>query len=94
MFESILKKLREKIRLRQFVMSLHAVDEMEDDQLSVFDIEHCILSGDIVERQKDKDTNEWKYLINGNSLSNESVEVVAKLSITGKLIIITVYLCE
>ena len=45
----------------------------------------------ILERQKDKVTAEWKYRINGQSLSGGEVEVVAKLSPTGKLVIITVY---
>jgi hypothetical protein len=47
--------------------------------------------GKILERQKDKDTAEWKYRINGKSLSGGEVEVVTKLSPTGKLVIITVY---
>jgi hypothetical protein len=45
--------------------------------------------GKILERQKDKDTAEWKYRINGKSLSGGEVEVVTKLSPTGKLVIIT-----
>ena len=45
----------------------------------------------ILERQKDKVTAEWKYCINGQSLGGSEVEVVAKLSPTGKLVIITVY---
>ena len=34
----------------------------------------------------------WKYLIEGENLAGNSVVVVAKLGITGKLAIITVYL--
>ena len=31
MFERILKRMREKIRTRQYVMTLHAEEEMNDD---------------------------------------------------------------
>ena len=73
------------------VMTLHAEEEMNDDDLSIFDIENCILTGRVVERQKDHDTSEWKYLIQGRTLADAEIVVVAKLSLTGKLVIITVY---
>ena len=92
MYDRILKKMQEKIRTRQYVMTLHAEEEMDDDKLSIFDIERCILTGKIIERQKDKVTNEWKYVIEGQSVSGDKDGTVAKLSLTGKLFIITVYL--
>lgn len=91
MFDRILKEMQDKIRRREYIMSIHAEEEMNDDCLTIFDVERCILTGKILERQKDKDTAEWKYRINGKSLSGGEVEVVAKLSPTGKLVIITVY---
>jgi hypothetical protein len=30
--------MQEKIRTRQYVMTLHAEEEMDDDELSIFDI--------------------------------------------------------
>ncbi|NOX63054.1 MAG: DUF4258 domain-containing protein [Chloroflexi bacterium] len=83
--------MRHLVRTRQYVMTLHAEEEMNDDDLTIFDVEHCILNGEIVERQRDRKTGERKYLIQGRTLSNEGVIVVVKLSITGKLVIITVY---
>ncbi|MBM4135770.1 MAG: DUF4258 domain-containing protein [Nitrospira sp.] len=91
MFDRILKIMREKIRNREYIMSIHGDEEMNEDSLSIYDVERCILTGKIFERQKDKDTAEWKYRINGQSLSGGEVEVVAKISPTGKLVIITVY---
>ncbi len=91
MFDRILKEMRDKIRTREYIMTIHGEEEMNDDSLSIYDVEHCILTGKILERQKDKVTDEWKYLINGKSLSDSEVEVVAKLSPTGKLVIITLY---
>jgi hypothetical protein len=92
MYDRILKRIQEKIRTRQYVMTLHAEEEMDDDELSIFDIERFILTGKITERQKDTVTKEWKYVVEGQSVSGDRVGAVAKLSITEKLFIITVYL--
>ena len=92
MYGRILKQIQSRIRNRQYVMTLHAEEEMDDDELSIFDIERCILTGEITERQKDRSTEEWKYVIEGQSIAGDKVGTVTKLSLTGKLIIITVYL--
>ncbi|HEX8599726.1 MAG TPA: DUF4258 domain-containing protein [Chloroflexia bacterium] len=92
MFEQVLRKMREKVRTRQYVMTLHAEEEMNDDNLSIFDVEHCILTGTIVERQRDVTTAEWKYRIAGETFGGSQAEVIAKLSVVDKLVIITVYL--
>ena len=73
------------------MVTLHAVEELEDDGLSVYDVEHAILVGKITRRQRDDDTGEWKYLVSGRTLLRDEVVVVAKLSSTDKLVIITVY---
>ena len=86
--------MREKICARRYVMTLHAEEEMDDDGLSIFDVERGILTGEILERHKDRVTQEWKYLIEGQTIAGNPVFVVAKLSITGKLVIITVYLAD
>ena len=91
MFEQILKRMREKVRRRQYVMTLHAEEEMNDDGFTIYDVERGILTGEILERQKDGVTAEWKYRIKGQAIAGSEVEVIAKLSPTGKLVIITVY---
>ena len=91
MFERILKRFRERVRAGRFVVTLHAVEELEDEGLSVLDVEHPILTGRIVRRQRDEEKAEWKYLVSGPSLSQDEIVVVAKLSPTDKLVIITVY---
>jgi hypothetical protein len=90
-FDRILKEMRDNIRNREYIMTIHGEEEMDNDSLSIYDVERCILTGRILERQKDEDTAEWKYRINGKSLHNGKLEVIAKLSPTGKLVIITVY---
>ena len=92
MFDRILKEMRDKIRKLEYIMTIYADDEMNDDCLTIFDVERCILTGRILERQKDKDTAEWKYRINGRSLSDNEIEIIAKISPTGKLVIITLYM--
>ncbi len=91
MFNRILKEVRDKIRKLEYVMTLHGEEEMNNDSLTIYDVESCILTGKILERQKDKETAEWKYRINGKTISGEEVEAIVKLSPTGKLLIITVY---
>jgi hypothetical protein len=92
MFGRIVKRVREKIRTRLYVMTVHAEEEMSDDGLTVYDVERAVLTGEILERQKDTVTAEWKYRARGESIQGDRVEVIAKLSPTGKLVIITVYL--
>ena len=92
MFVRILKKMRDRIRTCQYVMTLHAEEEMNDENLTIFDVEHGILTGKIVERQKDRETGEWKYLVKGLTLVESEIFVVTKLSSTNKLVIITVYI--
>lgn len=92
MFERILKRMREKVRRRRYVMTLHAEEEMNDDGLTVYDVESGILTGKILERQKDNLAAEWKYRIGGETVDGGNVEIVVKLSSTGKLVIITVYI--
>lgn len=87
MLPQILKRLRECIRGRRYVATLHAEEEMNNDGLSIFDVERVILTGEIVERQKDKETGEWKYLVRGLTLEEIDAVVVTKLSPTDKMVI-------
>ncbi len=72
-------------------MTIHADDEMDEDGLTIFDVENAILSGKIIERQKDQSPGEWKYLVKGESLASESIITVTKISPTGKLVFVTVF---
>lgn len=90
-----LNRIRDTIRRRQYVLTLHAEEEeeeMDNDGLSIFDVESIVLTGEIVEQQRDRGTREVKYLIRGDTLaSKEQGVVVAKFGMTGKLVILTVY---
>ena len=67
---------------------------MNNDGLSIFDVERVILTGEIIERQKDRETGEWKYLVRGLTLEETDAVVVTKLSPTGKIVILTVFIDE
>ena len=83
--------LRQLIRTLSYVVSTHAADEIEDDNLSILDVENVVLTGQISERQRDRLTRETKYVIQGNTLDGIAAEVVAKVGHTGRLFIITIY---
>ena len=88
-----LTRMREKVRRRLYVMTTHAEEEMDNDGLTIFDVESVILTGEIVERQRDRKTREHKYLIRGETIDGtRSAVVVGKLGPTDKLVILTVYL--
>jgi len=91
MFPRILKRLRDLVLSSDYVVTVHAYDEMAADDLTVWDVESAFITGEILERQKDGRTGESKYRVRGRSLDGASVEVIATLAITGKLVIITVY---
>jgi hypothetical protein len=91
-FERVLQRMRAKVRTRQYVMTVHAWDEMDSDGLSVFDVENAILSGRVVGRQTDQPWGDRKFVVRGRPLEGSDwVIVVAKLGPTGDLVILTVY---
>lgn len=91
MLEHILAVIKTKIRTLQYVMTLHAEEEMDNDSFSIFDVEQAILNGAITEQQKNKSSDEWKYSIQGRTDRGDAMAVVAKISKTDMLVIITVY---
>ena len=93
MFERTLNRIHERIRRRQYVLTLHARREMLEDELTIYDIEHAILCGRILERQRDFETREPKYCVHGQTLGGVGMEAIVKFGPTGKLVVITVYLC-
>ncbi len=91
MFDKILKEIRQKIQILQYVVTLHAEEEMENEDLSIYDVESGILTGRIIGRQKDKQTGEWKYRMRGTSIDERMIEIIGKIGPSGMLVIITVY---
>ena len=73
-------------------MTTHADEEADADEFSVFDVESAILTGEIVERQRDTRSSEWKYVIAGLALDSRRIRIVAKIGRSRRtLYIITAY---
>jgi hypothetical protein len=93
MLSGALNRMRNKIRTREYIVTLHARQEMKKDGLGIYDVECAILTGSILERQRDEALAEWKYRVRGATLQGAEAEVIGKFTPTGKLVIITVYIC-
>lgn len=87
-----ISQLRNLIRSLNYVVSIHAAEELDDDNLTILDLENIILTGEIIERQRDRRTREVKCVIRGSTLDDRQAEIVAKIGPTGRLVVITVYL--
>jgi hypothetical protein len=81
MFKRLLLRIRDRIRNHQYIVTEHARQEMIND----------LLTGEILERQRDQQAAEWKYRIRGSSLENDWVEIAVKITPTGKIVVLTVY---
>lgn len=93
MAQATISHFRHLIRTLQFFVSTHAAEELEDDNLTILDLENIILTGQITARQRDAKTREVKCVVEGITLSGDSAEAIVKVSFSGKLIVITTYLC-
>jgi Domain of unknown function (DUF4258) len=93
MAQASISQFRHLIRTLNYVVSTHAAEELEDDNLTILDLENIILTGEITERQRDARTREVKCVIAGVTLEGTAAETVVKVGFTGKLVVITVYVC-
>ena len=91
MVQSTISRFRHLIRTLNYVVSTHAADELEDDNLNILDLENIILTGKILERQREAKTREVKCVVAGITLDGTAAEAVVKVGLGGKLVIITVY---
>jgi Domain of unknown function (DUF4258) len=86
-----IERIREKIRVRQYDMSAHAMEEMAEDLLTILDVEEAILRGQVIRVEKD-DPRGTKYVVVGTALDQQTpVGVVGRFASTGRYLIITVY---
>jgi Domain of unknown function (DUF4258) len=71
-------------------MTVHAMEEMAEDDLDILDIEEAVLNGQVVRRNK-RDPRGTKYTIEGLSRTAKLVGVVGRFHRTDRFLIITVY---
>ena len=72
-------------------MTVHAIEEMAEDDLDILDVEQAVLNGQIVRREKD-DPRGTKYVVEGLAADGEiSVGVVGRFQANERYLIITIY---
>ena len=91
MAQATIDRLRALVRSLNYAVSIHATEELEDDNLTSLDLENIILTGASVERQRDRRTHEVKYIVQGHTFSGILAEAVVKIAPDGNLFVITVY---
>ena len=90
----IIDRLRSMVRQGRYVLTSHAIGEMAADGLTETDVEQSVLSGRIVNRQKDR-FGRRKYAVEGRSGEGRLVRTVCRYSDAGgRIVVITVYEVE
>ncbi len=74
-----------------YVVSIHAAEELDDDDLSILDLENIVLTGEITQRQRDRQSREVKCVVRGVTLDGAPAETVVKIGFGGKLFFVTAY---
>ena len=87
MYPRILEQIRALVRRGEYVLSIHAENEMADDGLTDQDLEAAILNGRIVRRERDR-IGRPKYEIEGSALDGRGLTVVAQPFQTRQLVLI------
>ena len=87
----LIDRIREKIRLREYDMTVHAMEEMAEDDLDILDVEEAVLNGQVVRTDK-RDPQATKFVIEGLALDGEVfVGLVGRFTSTNRFLVITVY---
>ena len=91
MARRILDRIQTAIRNGEYDMTVHAVEEMAEDQLDLTDVEAAILSSRVVKAEED-DPRGTKYVVHGAGADGITpVGTVGRFTETGRYLIITVY---
>ncbi len=90
MYDRILHRIQEKVRKADYSISQHAHRKMFNQELTIIGVEHAILTGQIIEKQRDLSNGRSKYLLHGATPWSD-IEVVVTFGPTGRLDIITVF---
>jgi len=84
-------RIREKVRLRRYDMTAHAVEELAEDGLDIADMEHAVLTGRVARIERD-DPRGNKYVIEGLAADGaRPVGVVGRFKGGDRYLVITAY---
>lgn len=88
---SDIERIREKIRLRQYDLTAHAMEELAEDLLDITDLENAVLTGQITRTERD-DPRGTKYVVEGLAVDQKTpVGIVGRFTGYDRYLIITVY---
>jgi len=91
MSQRLLERIRGAIVSGDYDLTRHAIDEMAEDGLGIFDVECAILDGEITKTETD-DPHGSRYTVVGLAEDQKTeVGVVGRFTETGTYLIITVY---
>jgi hypothetical protein len=91
MSRRLLEKIQVAILSGDYDLTRHAISEMAEDELSIFDVEHAVLSGEITKTETD-DPRGPRYTMIGLAEDQKTeVGVVGRFTEIGIYLIITVY---
>jgi hypothetical protein len=85
---STIARLRAAIRTNRYEYSQHALEEMDEDDLSDSDVREAVLRG--VQAELTDDPRSIRYLVKGQSGSID-IEIIARFIAEDAIRIITVY---
>ena len=88
----MLERSRELVRVGAYGLTSHALEELESDDLAGEDLEQILLGGRIVERQRDAETGDHKYVFFGTCFSGAPAYAVVKFAHPERLLVVTVFL--
>jgi hypothetical protein len=89
-----LRRIRKAVREDRYELTAHAIEEMDEDDLTEEDVRGILLRGRVV-RELTKDPRGTRFVVRGRSRARgEAVEVVCRFLPSERLRIITVYAME
>ena len=87
---SIIDRIRQKVRNRDYYLSSHAEEEMAEDGFERQDVENAILQG-FIQKKLTHDYRGTRYRVEGPATDERPMHVLCRFKEAGPLIIITVY---
>lgn len=87
---SVIERIRNKIKNREYYLSSHAEEEMAEDDFDRSDVENAILNG-FVQEKLTHDFRGTRYRLEGPANDGRIIHLLCRFKEIGDLIIITVY---
>ena len=88
-----IEKLRTLVREERYEISIHANEEMSNDELTSIDVENAVLTGKITKRFT-KEVRGTRYQVTGRALDGRPVMVICRILGNRWLRIVTVFALE